>query len=266
MRWMKLTMMILLATSVGSCSTQAGQQVSRTAANVVLPPPEEEQLGDQMAAEIEREMQIVEGTEVAEYVDTMGRNVVRVAGDIPEGIDFDFHVVKDDETINAFAIPGGHIYVTTGLLKEAENESEVTAVLAHEVAHVTQRHIAERLAVQFGVSTLASIALGQGGGTLAQLVTNIAANGYLLKYSRDDEREADRVGMGYLVRAGHSPYGYVTFFEKLADSPQPPEILSSHPHPEERVTNARREIARYRENVIQQPTYEARYRERTASL
>lgn len=255
----------LVTVFTGSCQTPAGQSITRSAANLVLPPDQEEQLGEQMAAEIRREMRLIEGTELSSYVSRLGRKVVRVA-DAPQGIDFEFHVVDDDEQVNAFAIPGGHIYVTTGLLKAADNEAELMAVLSHEVAHVTQRHIAESLATQYGISMLGSLALGQNPSQLAQLVAGVAAQGYLLKYSRDDEREADEVGMRYLVQTGYSPYGYVTFFEELAGQSQPPAFLSSHPHPEERVTNARQMIATYRRNVMEQPTYEDRYEQMTATL
>lgn len=265
MRYLLFVLLVALSVPNASCRTAAGERISHTAADIVLPPEQEEQLGDQMAAQIASEMTLVEGTEVSEYVSRIGKKIVSKSPDKNAAIDFDFHVVKD-ESVNAFAIPGGDIYVTTGLLKAADSEAELAAVLAHEVSHVTQRHIARQLAVNVGVSTLANIALGSGASQLAQLVGGLAANGYLLKYSRDDEREADAVGMNLLVKSGYSPYGYVSFFEELSDSPQPPAILSSHPHPEERVTNARRAIARYRKSIVEQPAYEDRYSEITATL
>lgn len=264
-----LIFMLFVALSLPSlgCRTAAGERVSRTAANIVLPPAQEEQLGDQMAAQVEAEATLLKGTEVSNYVQRIGRKVVsNASADKPEAIDFEFHVIQDDATVNAFAIPGGDIYVTTGLLKAADSEAELAAVLSHEVAHVTQRHIARQLAVNYGISTLANLALGGSAGQLQQLVTGLLANGYLLKYSRDDEREADAVGMKYLVSSGYSPYGYVSFFEELSNSPQPPLLLSSHPHPEERVLNARREIAQYRAGVVNQPDYSARYEQKTAAL
>jgi len=267
---MRSLIFVLALSSLGAtlvaCRGTTGQSLGRTAANLVLPPSQEEQLGDQLAAQIEREMTVLRGGDVPRYVSQLGNKVVRAADDRHPEITFNFHVIRDDETINAFAIPGGEIYVTTGLLKEAANEAELSAVLAHEVAHVTQRHIAERLAVQYGISLLAGIALGQNPSQLQQIVASLVADGYLLKYSRDDEREADRIGMQYLVEAGYSPYGYVTFFERMTDQARPPLILSSHPHPEERVVNARTVIARYRRNVMEQPTYEARYERMTATL
>src|SRR5690606_20571391 len=152
---------------------------------------------------------------------------------VPEGIDIAFKVVRDDQQINAFAIPGGNIYVYTGLLRAVDSEAELLAVLSHEVAHVTERHIAEQLAAQYGLETLAAVALGRDAGVLGQLVGAVAGQGFLLTYSRDHEQEADAVGLGYETRAGWDPNGYVTFFEELAELEGSggwvPSFLQTHP-------------------------------------
>lgn len=249
----------------GEALKRAGKSVKETATNVVLPPRQEEQLGDRMARQVLAESQPVTGSPVSRYVSQLGQKVVSAAEGRPEGIDYDFHVIRSPE-INAFAIPGGHIFVTTGLLQSAETEAELIAVLGHEVAHVTQRHIAERMVAVYGISTLTSLALGEEAGMLEQMAVDLLAQGYLLKHSRDDEREADEVGMEFVVDAGYSPSGYVAFFERLAKQPQPPAILSSHPNPEERAQNARQAIERLDQAVVERDVHRQRYQEMTSSL
>lgn len=249
----------------GEALKRAGQSAKEVATDVVLPPQREEQLGERMAREVLAESQPVRGTPVVEYVQGLGQKVVKAAENRPDGIDFDFHVIRDPQ-INAFAIPGGHIFVTTGLLEAAETEAELIAVLGHEVAHVTQRHIAERMTAVYGISTLTSLALGEEAGMLEQIAVDLLAQGYLLKHSRDDEREADKQGMQYVIAAGYPPSGYVAFFERLAKQPQPPALLSTHPNPEERAQNARRAIEQLDKEVVQRDVHRQRYQEMTSSL
>jgi beta-barrel assembly-enhancing protease len=145
------------------------------------------------------------------------------------------------------ALPGGRIYVYTGLMRAAQDESELIAVIAHEVAHVTRRHIASQLVTMFGIQTLASMVLGENPGLVTQLAAGVAAQGYMLQFGREAEREADEVGLGYVVAAGWDPHGYVSFFSRLAEEEAEgadiPVFLRSHPAPLERVENARRMIA-----------------------
>lgn len=249
----------------GEALKRAGQSVKEVATDLILPPRREAQLGDRMAREVLAESQPLRGTPVVRYVQKLGRRVVESAQSRPEGIDFEFHVLRDSQ-INAFAIPGGHIFVTTGLLEAAESEAELIAVLGHEVAHVTQRHIAERMTAVYGISTLTSLALGEDAGMLEQIAVDLVAQGYLLKHSRDDEREADQKGMQFVIDAGYSPVGYVAFFERLSKQPQPPALLSTHPNPEERAQRARRALELLDEDVVAREVHRERYREMTSSL
>jgi predicted Zn-dependent protease len=258
-------MFLMTITLVGgptSCKT-----LGRPVADAIVPVSQERDLGKEMSAEVEKELTLLKNPAINDWIDTLGDRVVRkAANDIPKGIQFTFKVVDDPDTVNAFALPGGYIYVYTGLLKKAENEAEIVAVLGHEVAHVTQRHIAQRLTTMYGVSTLASLALGENPSQLAQIAAGIAANGFLLKYSRDHEREADSVGIRYTAAVGYTPNGYVTFFNKLAEEPQPPVFLSSHPNPRERVKNAQAAIAKMSKGLVNQPTGKKKYNEMIQKL
>jgi len=232
------------------CSTAAGcsvtSPVTEAAANMFVPVSQENQMGQQMSAEVEQELPILQDPELNAYVSEITAELLAAADDIPEGLEFTVKIVDDPNQINAFAIPGGNIYVYTGLLRAADSEAELASVLAHEIAHVTQRHIAERMVTQLGLQTVVALALGQNAGLLTQLASSIGAQGFLLKHSRDAERESDEVGMRYVVQAGYDPHGYVSFFSKLADMQQGggmPTILQTHPDPEERVENAEELIA-----------------------
>jgi len=245
-----MLLIALAATSVGlnACKTTTGavNKTTEAAARVLLPPSEEVKLGAQLSAETEKELTIHADADVQKYISALGQKVAAAAkGRTPDGITFTFKVVDDPATVNAFAMPGGYIYIYSGLLLKAESEAEVIGVLGHEVAHVTQRHVAERLVAAYGLQTVTDMAIGKNPGQLSQIAAGLAANGYLLKYGRDQERESDRVGLSYVLRAGYNPQGMVSFFEKLAaGGPRPPVILSSHPDPADRAEELQKLIAK----------------------
>lgn len=151
-------------------------------------------------------------------------------------------IIKDDETLNAFATPGGHIYVYTGLIKYLENEDHFAGVLAHEIAHADKRHSVKQLQRDYGISLLLSIALGNDPGALQQIAAQLTGTLTGLKFSRDAESEADKASVAYL--AGTNYYacdGAAGFFLKLEQDAQqggaPPEFLSTHPASDNRIQN-----------------------------
>jgi predicted Zn-dependent protease len=227
----------------GACSTTSGPlgAAEQKVADIVVPVSEENQLGQQMEQQLAQQQKLLQNDQVTGYIRQLGEAVVAAVPDeVPAGIQVRFDVIDDDQTVNAFAIPGGHIYVYSGLLRMASNEAEVVGVLGHELAHVTNRHIARALTAQYGVKTLEAIAFGQEPGLLGQLVTNVAAQGFLLKYTRDEERQADHDGIAYEAKAGWDPHGFVTFFQKLEQQggSSMPVFLQTHPAPDERIGNA----------------------------
>lgn len=233
-----LSMMMLLSVGSVGCGTVLG----RAAADVLVPVEEENQLGRELVKEIEAEVRLHPDAEVQRYVRELGENIARGVREVPQGIRFRFVVVDDPNTINAFAIPGGHIYIYSGLIRAADNEAELAAVISHEIAHVTRRHVAQRLVAAYGAETVAQMALGEQPGIIAQLVALVASQGFMLKYSRDQESEADEYGLQYLVQANYDPGGFVTFFQKLEGQPRVPTFLSSHPSPTQRITVLKRAI------------------------
>ena len=202
-------------------------------------------LGRQLASQVERQAKVVDDPVIAEYVNRIGQNLARNSDvTVPVTIK-----VIDDPQVNAFALPGGFVFVHTGLLLKADNEAEVAGVLAHELAHVAARH-GTRQASRGQIANLASLPLifmGGWGGYAARQAAGLAVPLTFLKYSRDFEREADLLGLQYLFKAGYDPAAMVDFFEKLeAMEKQKPgtmaELFRSHPITSERVKNTQKNI------------------------
>jgi predicted Zn-dependent protease len=153
----------------------------------------------------------------------------------PTPFEFSFRVI-DDEQVNAFALPGGFVTVNMGLLRSAETGGEVAAVLAHELQHVVRRHGTRRVLRQLGGTTALYLLFGGTDfAAPAAILTDLASTAY----DRDEEREADRLGLELLRRAGLDPSAMARFFERLAESAlTPPELLSTHPDPGNRAETA----------------------------
>ncbi|GAB7026220.1 M48 family metallopeptidase [Geotalea toluenoxydans] len=207
---------------------------------------EEKQLGEKFAAEIEKEQKVVKDPEVQAYINRIGEKLLTGVEKVE--FPYTFKVVKDDN-INAFAIPGGHTYVNTGLIKAAESEDELAAVMAHEINHVVARHSTRQLTQQYGYSLLLQLVLGQDPNLLAQLASQLFGKAGSLYYSRGMESQADYLGVKTMYNAGYNPAGMEKFFQKLqAENKQEPgkltKFLSSHPLTSERIQNVKAEIGK----------------------
>jgi predicted Zn-dependent protease len=220
-----------------------------TAAQSTLSLEDEYSLGRMVMRGLRESGRVIEDPELSEYLQSLG---LRLSSQAHDGNrNFNFFVVKDP-AINAFALPGGFIGVHAGLLMETDSESELAGVLAHEVAHIAQRHAADQITKQLAVNGLLGLLgalLGNAGGgaRTAQIGAQILAGGYMLKFSRDDEREADRIGMRIMQSAGWDPRGMADFMDVLrreqGRDPGSVEVfLSSHPAPGERAALLRRAV------------------------
>jgi len=147
------------------------------------------------------------------------------------------HIIKDDETLNAFATPGGYIYVYTGLIKYLDNVDDLAGVMGHELAHADLRHTSRNLQKSYGVSFLLSLLIGENSGDLTKIAGQLAGNVAGLAFSRDYEKEADAQSVVYLAKTDYACNGAATFFEKLEASGQSggPAFLSTHPSPTSRI-------------------------------
>jgi predicted Zn-dependent protease len=208
---------------------------------------EEIQLGRQYAAEINRQLPIVDDPAVNRYISLVGD---RIASNGRRNIGYTFYVVNTD-AVNAFALPGGFVYINRGLIEQTSNLSELAGVLAHEIAHVEERHSVKQIErvqrANLG-GALASILLGGAGGGLAQAGINVAGTAILAGYSREAESEADSLAVVLLVESGIDPTGLVTFFKHLlTEHERQPSLFeqwfSTHPLTENRISTTRAEIA-----------------------
>lgn len=219
---------------VSSC--WCGEGVNRGDLNII-PIEQEWELGNTMAAELAAQLPLTDDPAVAGFVGGIGQRLVESTEST--ALPWHFYVVADP-SVNAFAIPGGHVYVNTGLIRAVQSTDELASVLAHEVAHVTARHSTERLTKAFGLNKLLQLLVGDSPGLLEQIVAQIAGRGTLAKFSRDDEREADALGLRYLTEAGYHPWAMTAMFRTLLEqqerSPSRLEqFFSTHPMTEERL-------------------------------
>jgi predicted Zn-dependent protease len=241
-RMKMMALLLPMSLSLASCATTPGGP----SLNFVSK-PEEIRLGKELSTKIEQQESVLQNPVLEQYVSEVGQRVARQAG-TPE-IPYSFKIIDRSE-VNAFSLPGGPVYVYTGLLKIVDNEAELAGVLAHEVAHVAARHATEQLTRKYGVELVTEVLLGQNPNVAAQVAGDIAGSLGLLKFSRTDEIEADRLGTEYLFRAGYNPTAMITVHEKLAalQKTNPSLVLnlfSTHPISQSRIDAIAEEMAMF---------------------
>jgi len=200
-------------------------------------------LGQQLSTQVEASSRLLRDARVQGFVDDVVQNLVRNSD---SQVPFTVKIIDDDE-LNAFALPGGYLYVSTGLILEAESESELAGVLAHEIAHVTARHTTKQASKRTLMELLSLPLIFVGGpvGYGIQQAMGLAVPLAFLKFSRDAEREADYLGLQYAYQANYDPTALVDFLERVAqkDRSRVPTAFSTHPMTKDRITRAQGEIA-----------------------
>lgn len=207
---------------------------------------QEIELGRQYAADINRQLPIVDNAAASRYINALGDEIA-VHGN--REIDYRFYIVNSD-IVNAFAVPGGHVYINRGLVEAADNMSELAGVLAHEVGHIEERHSVEQLERAQGANlglNLAYILIGRRPSGLERAAIDVGGGLVFSSYSRKAEDEADRVAVSMLVAAGMNPEGLVTFFDELLEqrSRRPSQLeqwFSTHPLTEDRIAHVQQVI------------------------
>lgn len=211
---------------------------------------QEIEIGKQANAQVRKQVPEMSDAETVAYVRGVGKKLVAQAGGPKYPYSF---AVADYREINAFALPGGPVWVHRGILHVATNESQLAGVMAHEIAHISQRHAADQLTkaamANWGLGVLGALLGNDGGATAAKLAAGFLANGLFLKFSRDDEREADRVGLQMLTRAGWDGRGMVELFELLRheqkrDPGRVEMFFSTHPSPQDRIVRLQTDVAK----------------------
>jgi predicted Zn-dependent protease len=203
-------------------------------------------MGKSLAQEVERQAKIVDDPIIAEYVNRVGQNIVRNSD---SQVPFVIKVVED-ESVNAFALPGGFFFVNSGLILKAQTEAELAGVMAHEIAHVAARH-GTRQDTKGQIASYATIPLifmggGWGAYAIRQAAQVLIPIGFL-KFSRAYEAEADNLGLQYMYKTGYDPVAFVDFFEKIQAMEKTKkgtisQYFSSHPPTDSRITNAQKNI------------------------
>lgn len=221
-----------------------------------ISPVEERRIGEAFMREVRQHLKIIEDPEINEYIQSLGYRLAASSDNQTQ--DFTFFIV-DDPGINAFAAPGGFIGVNSGLILTTESESELASVLAHEIAHITQRHLARSFEAgsKYGLATaaaiIAAIILGSQGGELGQAAiaaTQAGSAQAQINFTRGNEEEADRIGIQTLARADFDTRSMPTFFERLQKSIRfagstLPEFLSTHPVTLSRIADTRNRAEQY---------------------
>jgi hypothetical protein len=211
-------------------------------------PQQDVQVGRQAALDAQKQLPLCNAPAVDAYLTQLG---IRLAAKLPTGgmqYPFEFHCVND-KALNAFALPGGFVFINRGAIEAADNEVQLAAVMAHELSHVALRHgtnqVTKAQAAQGVFGIFSGIFGDSTGGALLTTLGAFAAGGVLLRYSRTAESQADIMGTQVLYDAGYDPRGLAQFFEKLetiSKGKNPPEFFSDHPSPEHRVERVDEEI------------------------
>jgi Zn-dependent protease with chaperone function len=249
LRVRSLAVALILCFSVATLIAATGSPELPDPGRTSISKEQQEQLGMQAAAEVYKQMPVLpDASPETQYVRKIGQRLVSV---IPQQYNwpYEFHVVQQKE-INAFALPGGQMFVNIGTITAADNEAQLAGVMAHEMSHVYMQHSAkqmEKASVTQGIAGLLGAVLGGTNsvwGGLARAGIQFGAGTLMMKYSRGDEAQADAVGAIILYKAGYSPMAMANFFQKLAaQGGNGPQFLSDHPNPGNREAAIQKEIA-----------------------
>jgi len=242
-------LLLILYFAVCLCTGCAFNPITGQEELMLLPEKQDFEIGRQYAPEIEKELGgKIENEDLQNYIDSVGQKIARIS----HKPNWEYHYVAvNDKSINASALPGGYIFITKGMLEKLQTEAQLAAILAHETAHVVARDTSNAISNQIGIGLLLAAATsGQSSGavmTAAELSRRIIG----LRYSRQDEREADIAGLDYMVVAGYNPYGIVETMQMLEEQQKERvvEFLSSHPPPENRIAYLTQRIKTKNQNL-----------------
>ena len=209
---------------------------------MLIPEQQDVAIGLKYAPEVERQMGgKIPDESLRNYVDSVGQRIARVS----QRPDLEYHFVAvEDDSVNAFALPGGYIFITEGMLVGLSTEAQLAAILAHETAHIVARDSSAAMSREIGIGILLSAVTSDKMPQSVSTVANLTRQILGLQYSRDDEREADLAGLDYMVAAGYSPYGMIEGMQMLESQQRsrPIDFFSTHSSPENRIAYLERKI------------------------
>jgi predicted Zn-dependent protease len=248
--------LIALMAVITYYSTTSENPLTGEKQRVALSPEQEIALGYESAPQMAAQLGGLSQNERARaLVRQVGEGLVARSLAAKSPYKFSFHVLADPRTVNAFALPGGPIFITEGLLRLLKSEAELAGVLGHEIGHVIARHSSERLAKQqLTQGLLSALVIGSGDYTTAQ-IGQVVGSMINMSYGREDELESDTLGIRIMAEAGYDPHALVRVMEVLAQASggsRQPEFFSTHPAPENRSARIREEIAKRFPNGVPQ--------------
>lgn len=225
--------------SLVGCTAAERRDSEKLIAQALISDDREFQLGLQVHEQLKKEnTKFLENPTVELYVESLARQLIAQANN-ERKIEWKWFVIDDPNTVNAFATPGGRIYIYTGLILASDSEAELVGVLGHEIGHVVGRHSARQLVASYGLQTVINMALGKDADDVAKITAQLAGKGAQLAYGRDMELESDQYGARYASGAGYDPKALGTFFEKLKAKNGDTGLLtflSTHPANSERIS------------------------------
>jgi len=249
---------LMLILGLGMAAFQAFKYYTNTQTNPITgeeqrvqwSAEQEVQLGLQSAPQMAQQHGGLHPDQQAQdHVDQVGRRLVKNTIAAKTGYPFDFHLLADTKTVNAFALPGGQCFITAALYSRLENEDQLAGVMGHEIGHVIHRHGAERMASQgFIQGLIQSVMIGSGGSQSMAQIANMVGSYTSMKYGRDQELESDDFGVRLMLEAGYNPedlIGVMDILEEASGGSKRPEFQSTHPSPENRRQMIKNAIEKY---------------------
>jgi predicted Zn-dependent protease len=249
---MGIALLLVLFGLISYCSNTVKNPVTGETQQIALSPKQEIALGLQASGKMAAQHGgLYPDQGLQQYIDQVGERIAQRSSASKAPYPYEFHLLRDSQTINAFALPGGQVFITAGLLRRLSSEAQLAGVLGHEVGHVVGRHGAEHLAKQqLGQLLVTAVGVAasddQGGGQRAAAIAQAVNQLVSLRYGRDDELESDRLGFRFMTEAGYNPEGIVELMQILGSARQggkSPEFFSTHPSPDNRVKRLQELIA-----------------------
>jgi predicted Zn-dependent protease len=242
-----LALVALVGLAATACSAGQRARVETALARTLISDEQSAQIGEQVHADVARSgVRYVDDPDVRRYVESVAARIFALARSERGGIDYHIHLIDDPRTVNAFAAPGGHLFVYSGLLLEAGSEAEVAAVIGHEAGHVVGRHVERAMVNAYGLQALAAAALGKNPSPAQELAAGIAGTGVMRAHSRSEETEADEYGARSNSSLGYDPRAMITFLQRLqarsGKTPSAMKWFGTHPLASDRIAHLERYI------------------------
>jgi predicted Zn-dependent protease len=233
---------LILALSLCFCTGCAVNPITGKEELMLVSEQQDIEIGRNYAPEVEKQMGgRIENENLQNYINSVGQRTVQVS----HRRNFEYHFVAlNDKSVNALALPGGYVYITKGMLEKLTTEAQLAAILAHEVTHIVARDVSALMSREIGIDILLAAATPEKTPRGVLLARDLTRQILGLRFSRQDERDADLGGLSYMVRAGYNPYGMVETMQILQNmqKTRPIEFFSTHPNPENRIEYLTEEV------------------------